>query len=109
VAAAFFMMALGGSGAWMIGGLFAVSAAISAFTPTFWCVPAAMFTGTAAAAAIALINSVGNLGGYLGPMLLGKAKDATGGYTVGMLALGALALAAAAMLIVLPPKRPLPD
>jgi ACS family tartrate transporter-like MFS transporter len=104
------MMALGGSGAWTIGGLFAVSAAISAFTPTFWCVPAAMFTGTAAAAAIALINSVGNLGGYLGPMLLGKAKDANGGYTAGLLALGVLALTAAALLLLLRPrKRSLPD
>ncbi len=99
VAAGFAMMALGGSPAWTIGGLFAVAIAISAFTPTFWCVPSAMFTGTAAAAAIALINSVGNLGGYLGPTLLGKAKDATGSYAIGMLVLCGLALAAAAMLL----------
>jgi ACS family tartrate transporter-like MFS transporter len=108
VAAGFAMMALGGSSAWTIGGLFAVAIAISAFTPTFWCVPSAMFTGTAAAAAIALINSVGNLGGYLGPTLLGKAKDATGSYAVGMLALCGLALAAAAMLLRLR-KLPLLD
>jgi ACS family tartrate transporter-like MFS transporter len=105
VAAGFFMMAFGGSGAWTIGGLFAVAAAISAFTPTFWCVPSAMFTGTAAAAAIALINSVGNLGGYLGPTLLGKAKDATGDYTAGLFALAVLALAAAAMLLLLTPRK----
>jgi ACS family tartrate transporter-like MFS transporter len=99
VAAGFAMMALGGSAAWTIGGLFAVAIAISAFTPTFWCVPSAMFSGTAAAAAIALINSVGNLGGYLGPTLLGRAKDATGSYAIGMLVLCGLALAAAAMLL----------
>lgn len=99
VAGGFAMMALGGSGAWTIGGLFAVAIAISAFTPTFWCIPSAMFSGTAAAAAIALINSVGNLGGYLGPMLLGKAKDATGSYAIGMLVLCGLALAAAGMLL----------
>ena len=97
VAVGFAAMALGGSPAWTIGGLFAVAIAISAFTPTFWCVPSAMFTGTAAAAAIALINSVGNLGGYLGPTLLGKSKDATGSYATGMLVLCGLALAAAAM------------
>jgi ACS family tartrate transporter-like MFS transporter len=101
VAAGFAMMALGGTPAWTIGGLFAVAIAISAFTPTFWCVPSAMFTGTAAAAAIALINSVGNLGGYLGPTLLGKAKDATGSYATGMLILSGLALAAAAMTMLL--------
>jgi nitrate/nitrite transporter NarK len=64
-----------------------------------------MFTGTAAAAAIALINSVGNLGGYLGPTLLGKAKDATGNYTAGLFALAVLALAAAAMLLLLTPRK----
>jgi len=99
VAAGFAAMALGGSAGWTIGGLFAVAIAISAFTPTFWCVPSAMFSGTAAAAAIALINSVGNLGGYLGPTLLGNSKDATGSYATGMLVLCGLTFAAAAMLL----------
>ncbi len=98
VAAGFAMIAAGGP-AWTIAGLFTVTIAISAFLPAFWCIPSAMFTGTAAAAAIALINSIGNLGGYLGPMLLGKAKDATGSYSAGMLIVGGLALAAAAMLL----------
>ncbi|MFI5244631.1 MAG: MFS transporter, partial [Gemmatimonadales bacterium] len=101
VAAGFAMIALGAGPAWTIAGLILVSIAINAFLPAFWCVPSAMFTGTAAAAAIALINSIGNLGGYLGPMLLGKAKDATGSYATGMLVLGALALTAAAMTMLL--------
>jgi MFS transporter, ACS family, tartrate transporter len=96
VAAGFAMIAIGGP-AWTLGGLVTVAIAINAFLPAFWCIPSAMFTGTAAAAAIALINSIGNLGGYLGPTLLGKAKDATGSYATGMLILGGLALAAAAM------------
>jgi MFS transporter, ACS family, tartrate transporter len=98
VAAGFGMIAIGGA-AWTVAGLVTVGIAINAFLPAFWCIPSAMFTGTAAAAAIALINSIGNLGGYLGPMLLGRAKDATGSYATGMLALGALSLAAAAMLL----------
>ena len=96
VAAGFAMIAAGGAG-WTIGGLFTVAIGINAFLPAFWCIPSAMFTGAAAAAAIALINSVGNLGGYLGPMLLGRAKDATGSYRLGMIALGALSLVAATM------------
>ena len=92
-------MIAAGRPAWTIAGLFTVSVAISAFLPSFWCVPSAMFTGTAAAAAIALINSIGNLGGYLGPVLLGNAKDSTGSYAPGMFVLGALALTSAAMLI----------
>ncbi|HEV8410488.1 MAG TPA: MFS transporter [Gemmatimonadaceae bacterium] len=99
VVAVGFAMIAGGSPALVIAGLVTVAIGINAFLPAFWCIPSAMFTGTAAAAAIALINSIGNLGGYLGPTLLGKAKDATGSYTAGMLALGALALAAAAMLL----------
>jgi len=105
VAAGFAMIAMGGTPAWTIGGLVVVSIAINAFLPAFWCVPSAMFTGIAAAAAIALINSIGNLGGYLGPMLLGKAKDATGSYSTGLLILGALALAASAMTMLMRERR----
>lgn len=48
-------------------------AAMGIFTalPTFWTLPSAMLTGTAAAAGIALINSVGNIGGFIGPYLMG--------------------------------------
>jgi ACS family tartrate transporter-like MFS transporter len=105
VAAGFAMIAIGGP-AWTLSGLVTVAIAINAFLPAFWCIPSAMFTGTAAAAAIALINSIGNLGGYLGPTLLGKAKDATGSYSTGMLILGGLALAAAAMTMLLRSQFP---
>jgi MFS transporter, ACS family, tartrate transporter len=47
--------------------------------PTFWPLPTAMLSGIAAAGGIALINSVGNLGGFLGPYMFGLIKDATGG------------------------------
>ena len=39
----------------------------AAIAPTFWTLPTAMLSGTAAAGGIALINAVGNLGGFLGP------------------------------------------
>jgi hypothetical protein len=45
----------------------------------FWALSTSFLSGTAAAGGIALINSVGNLGGYFGPTLVGKLKDATGG------------------------------
>ncbi len=44
----------------------------------FWTLPSTRLTGAAAAAGIAIINSVGNLGGYLGPFVLGFIKDETG-------------------------------
>jgi MFS transporter, ACS family, tartrate transporter len=59
--------------------------------PTFWPLPTAMLSGIAAAGGIALINSVGNLGGFVGPYMFGLIKDAMGGSDQGAL----LALAAA--------------
>jgi len=46
----------------------------------FWSLPCSFLRGAAAAAGIAFINSVGNLGGLVGPYLLGAVKDRTGGY-----------------------------
>lgn len=52
-------------------------AAIGIFTamPTFWTLPSAMLTGTAAAGGIALVNSIGNLGGFAGPYMIGLLKQ----------------------------------
>lgn len=55
--------------------------------PTFWPLPTAMLSGVAAAGGIALINSVGNLGGFLGPYMFGLIKDATGSNLIGLVAL----------------------
>jgi MFS transporter, ACS family, tartrate transporter len=43
--------------------------------PTFWSLPTALLTGTAAAGGIALINSIGNIGGFVGPYLVGWIRD----------------------------------
>ncbi|MGJ5203200.1 MFS transporter [Bradyrhizobium sp. HKCCYLR20261] len=60
----------------------------------FWTLPTAWLSGTAAAGAIALINSIGNLAGFGGPYLVGWIKDTTGSTTHGLLALSALPLMA---------------
>lgn len=56
--------------------------------PIFWTYPPAFLTGTAAAAGIALINSIGNLGGFAGPFAVGWIKDATGNFLAGLIFLG---------------------
>ncbi|WP_270038967.1 MFS transporter [Solirubrobacter ginsenosidimutans] len=58
--------------------------------PVFWSMPAALLSGSAAAAGIALINSIGNLGGFAGPYLVGLMKDATGSTDAGLLVLAAI-------------------
>jgi MFS transporter, ACS family, tartrate transporter len=59
----------------------------------FWTLPTAWLSGTAAAGAIALINSVGNLAGFGGPYLIGWVKEATGNTSTGLLVLALLPLA----------------
>lgn len=60
----------------------------------FWTLPTAWLAGTAAAGAIALINSIGNLAGFLGPYLIGWVKETTGSTSTGLLVLSLLPLAA---------------
>jgi MFS transporter, ACS family, tartrate transporter len=60
--------------------------------PVFWTMPAALLSGTAAAAGIALINSIGNLGGFVGPYLVGLVEDATGSTDGGLIALAMILL-----------------
>jgi ACS family tartrate transporter-like MFS transporter len=66
----------------------------------FWTVPPTFLGGTAAAGGIAMINSIGNLGGFVGPYAVGWIKDSTGSFTAGMALLaGSLAVAALAALL----------
>jgi len=63
---------------------------------TFWSLPTSILAGTGAAAGLALINSLGNAGGLVGPPIIGAIKQGTGAFTggllflAGMLVLGAL-------------------
>ncbi len=67
---------------------------------TFWSLPTAILTGTGAAAGLALVNAVGNLGGLAGPAIVGVLKQATGDFTGALLFLaGALVLGAAIALL----------
>ena len=60
---------------------------------TFWSLPTAILTGTGAAAGLALVNALGNLGGFAGPSIVGVIRQATGSFTVALLFLaGAMAL-----------------
>ena len=62
-----------------------IYAAVSAF----WSLPTAILTGTGAAAGLALVNSVGNLGGLAGPSIVGAIRQATGSFTAALLFLAA--------------------
>jgi MFS transporter, ACS family, tartrate transporter len=77
----------------------ALLCAFSSMGP-FWAMPTAVLSGTAAAVGIALINSVGNLGGLAGPWVIGAIKKATGTFQGGILVVAAgLAVAGAIVLM----------
>ena len=63
--------------------------------PCFWPMPSLFLTGAAAAGGIALINSIGNLGGYVGPFIVGWIKQSTGSFEMGVYFLAGCAFTSA--------------
>ncbi len=77
---------------------------ILAVVPLFWTLPTAFLRGASAAAGIAVINSVGNLAGFISPYMVGAIVDATGSATNGLYAMaGFMTLGA---LLTIPATRP---
>ena len=68
----------------------------------FWSLPPAFLGGAAAAAGIALINSVGNLAGFVSPYLVGWIKDATQSTDIGLYCVAVSLVAAAAIVLTMP-------
>ncbi|MGB2591921.1 MAG: MFS transporter [Candidatus Acidiferrum sp.] len=78
-----------------------VGAGYYAFHPCFWAVPTAFLSESAAAASIGLINSLGNLGGFFGPMVMGYLVNRTHSFQAGLLFLvGSLCLSGILMVAV---------
>ncbi|WP_437748203.1 MFS transporter [Enterobacter mori] len=78
---------MAGNAATIVGVIFAltiVNCGISASKPPLWSMPTLFLSGSAAAAGIATINSLGNLGGFVGPFMIGLIKQQTGSYTWGL-------------------------
>lgn len=73
-------------------------AGFKSYMPAFWALPSMFLTESAAAGSIGLINSIGNLGGFLGPTVLGKVEDLTGSFVGGLYYLCVSMLAAATII-----------
>jgi MFS family permease len=74
----------------------------------FWAIPSQYLKGEAAAGGIALINSIGLLGGFLSPSIIGWSKEATGTLAGGLYVISALLVAGALLLLVNRPPRSAP-
>lgn len=82
---------------------------IKAYQPAFWTLPSTFLTSTAAAGSVGFINSVGNLGGFVGPNVVGQAHKLTGSFQGGIWFLATLMACAMLIVLFLFRSRPKPD
>jgi ACS family tartrate transporter-like MFS transporter len=80
-------------------------AGLNCYLPVFWTLPTRFLAGSAAAASIGLINSVGNLGGFFGPYVTGYINTATGSFYGGMIYLCCSAVAGSLVILSLRQAR----
>jgi MFS family permease len=80
------------------------AAGINSILGVFWALPASFLTGAAAAGGIAMINSIGNLGGFLGPYTMGALKN-TYGYHGGFIAIACSLTLGAILVLLFKPKK----
>ena len=94
----------GGNTAIALTGMSLAMAGVTTSLAQFWTLPTAILAGAAAATGIALINSIGNLSGFLGPWLIGWVADRTGSTDFGVYALAGV-LGLGSMLVLTVPAR----
>jgi MFS transporter, ACS family, tartrate transporter len=80
---------------WSVVGMSLAAMGLYGTKGPFWSMPSMFLTGTAAATGIAWINSMGNLGGFFGPSMVGWARDLTGNFASGLYVLAACAVVSA--------------
>jgi MFS transporter, ACS family, tartrate transporter len=88
-----------------MAGLVIAFAGLKCTIAPFWAMTTTFLSGTAAAGGIAFINSVGNLGGYVGPHAVGIIKDKTSSNVAALYLLGACLLGMAVLTMILPPSE----
>jgi len=104
-AAGLALAAYSGSLAAVVASLVLVNVGISAAKPPLWSMPTEFLTGAEAAVGIAAINSIGNLGGFAGPTIIGWIRDRTGSFQGGLLSVAAALVVSAAVVVALAQVR----
>ena len=85
----------------VVAALTLVNIGISSAKPPLWAMPTMFLSGSAAAAGIATINSIGNLGGFVGPAMIGWIKDWSGSYLGGLYFVAGLLIVSAILTLIL--------
>jgi MFS transporter, ACS family, tartrate transporter len=87
---------------WAVAAMCVATVGIYGSRPSFWPMPSLFLSGAAAAVGMALINSIGNLGGYVGPFIVGWIKDSTKSFEMALYFLAACALLSAVIALLAP-------
>jgi nitrate/nitrite transporter NarK len=88
VSAVGFLWSIASTNFWVaFAGLTVALTGINAARGIFWTIPPRFLTGMAAAGGLAFINSIGTMGGFVGPYLMGWLTDLTGSFTAGLAAM----------------------
>jgi ACS family tartrate transporter-like MFS transporter len=91
----------GSSAVLAITGLSLTAFGVSAAKPPLWSIPTTFFGGTAAAASIGLINSLGTLGGFAGPYMIGSTNGTSGNFTRGLYLVGGTLIVSAVTIVLM--------
>jgi ACS family tartrate transporter-like MFS transporter len=91
----------GGSIVVALAGLSLTAFGVSAAKPPLWCLPTMFFGGTAAAASIGLINSLGTLGGFVGPYMIGANSGGVGNFSRGLYLVGGTLVVSAVTILLM--------
>jgi MFS family permease len=83
----------------LVVALAVMGAGVVASIPAFWALPPKLVTGAGAAGGIALINTLGQLGGIVSPVMVGRVKDLTGSTTPALYVIGAMSLVCALIVL----------
>jgi ACS family tartrate transporter-like MFS transporter len=97
----FLATARAGDTVWLVAALSLVAFGVLGWLGPFWALPTAFLREQGAAGGIALINSMGAVGGFVGPYLIGEIRERSGGFAPGLVFLGACMAAAAVVVLAL--------
>ena len=88
----------------LVGALAVLGGGVVAAIPTFWTLPPKILAGAGAASGIALINTLGQVGGIISPVMVGSVKDLTGSTTPALYVIGGLCVFCAILLLTALPQ-----
>ena len=99
-AAGFAIAAFAATPVWIIIGFMVANVGVYGTQAVFWTIPQSYMSRESAPGAIGLVGMIGSIGGATIPVVIGRAKDASGSFTIGFLVVTGVLVAAAALVLI---------